>query len=91
MIRSGMPDQGEDVSADWSAPLQDLYRIWRELDAIISRNNESDVVLVDDARLYGRRLSYPTLTEIKEKLLITFPHCSITLHNDIACFLLGRL
>ena len=65
--------------------------IWRELDAIISRNNESDVVLVDDARLYGRRLSYPTLTEIKEKLLITFPHCSITLHNDIACFLLGRL
>ena len=65
--------------------------IWRELDAIISRGNQRDVVLVDDARLYGQRHSYPTLTAIKEKLQAAFPNCSLTLHSDIACFLLGPI
>lgn len=65
--------------------------IWRELDAIIARGNHRDVVLVDDARLYGQRLSYPKLTTISKKLQETFPNCTLTLHNDIACFLLGRL
>lgn len=65
--------------------------IWRELDAIISRGNQRDVVLVDDARLYGQRQTYPTLTAIKEKLQAAFPNCSLTQHNDIACFLLGPL
>ena len=65
--------------------------IWRELDAIISRGDPRDVVLVDDARLYGRRLSYPSLAAIKKKLQAAFPNCSLTVHNDIACFLLGPL
>ena len=65
--------------------------IWRELDAIIIRGNERDIVLVDDARLYGRRVSYPTLKAIEKKLLAAFPNCTMMLHDDIACFLLGRL
>jgi len=65
--------------------------IWSELDAIISRGNQRDIVLVDDARLYGRRLSYPRLATINEKLQGTFPNCTLTLHGDIACFLLGKL
>lgn len=65
--------------------------IWRELNAIISRGNPRDVVLVDDARLYGQRQSYPTLTAINEELQAAFPNCSLTVHNDIACFLLGPL
>lgn len=65
--------------------------IWRELNAIISRADQRDVVLVDDARLYGQRQSYPTLTAIKEELQTAFPNCSFARHNDIACFLLGPL
>jgi hypothetical protein len=65
--------------------------ILRELDAIIARGNHRDVVLVDDARLYGRRHSYPKLTTISKKLQEAFPNCTLTLHTDIACFMLGRL
>lgn len=65
--------------------------IWNELGAIISRGNERDIVLVDDARLYGRRLSYPQLSSIHKKLQGAFPFCTLHLHCDIACFLLGKL
>ena len=58
---------------------------------IISRNNPSDVILVDDARLFGRRSSYPALAEISKKLKVTFANSSLMRHDDIACFLLGQL
>lgn len=64
--------------------------IRHEIDAIISRNNPSDVILVDDARLYGRRSSYPELADIGKKLQTT-ANSTLMRHDDIACFLLGKL
>jgi len=63
--------------------------IWGELAAIIQRGDHRDIVLVDDARLFGRRFSYPPLTSLHQQLQHTFPNVSMRLHGDIACFILS--
>jgi len=62
--------------------------IWHELDAIIDRGNFRDIVLVDDARLFGRRSSYPSLASLNKKLGLVFPGASMEIHGDVACFML---
>lgn len=60
-----------------------------ELDAIIARGSSRDIVLVDDARLFGSRFSYPALASLNEKLKPAFPEVRMQIHGDIACFILG--
>ena len=52
------------MSADWSAPLQDLYRIWRELDAV--RDRAVHVVVVGEAG--------PEREQLLDHLLLDSPH-----------------
>ena len=72
--------------------------LYGELRAIMSRNNEGDVILVDDIRTYrGSRAPetmrgasqhsvvahYPELDEVLQHLCALRPHWIVRLHNDI--------
>jgi len=56
-----------------------------ELDAIIARNNSDDVILIDDARLFGWRSGYPAKRKLRSLVREYFPHHRMEIRTDIIC------
>lgn len=54
-----------------------------ELDAIFARNNPDDIILIDDARLFGWRAAYPSKKTIRELVATRRPGALMKLANDI--------
>jgi hypothetical protein len=55
----------------------------RELDTILRRRHEHDVVLVDDARLLTGSDGYPTLDELRGLVRTTRPELVVDVRDDI--------
>ena len=56
-----------------------------ELNAIIARNNCNDVILIDDARLFGWRSGYPSKRKLRSVVRENFPHHRMDIRADIIC------
>jgi hypothetical protein len=61
----------------WDSPLE------RELEAVLARTQDRDVVLVDDARLLTGEQGYPTLEEIRRVVAERRPDRVVAVHGDI--------
>jgi hypothetical protein len=58
-----------------------------ELRAIGRRNQPGDVVLIDDARLFGVRPGYPSIEELQQFVDQHLPGSKLTIESDIICIL----
>lgn len=54
-----------------------------ELNAIIARGNPADVILIDDARLFGWRSGYPSKQTVKGIVSNKFPSHEFMIRQDI--------
>lgn len=59
--------------------------IERELSAIADRNNPRDVILIDDARLFGRRTGYPPIPQLERFVSERLPAQRLFVEDDIIC------
>lgn len=57
--------------------------ILRELDAVFCGGTPHDVVLIDDARLFGTDGAYPTLAELERRLHAVRPGWIMRIEDDI--------
>ena len=57
--------------------------ILRELDSVFRGGTVHDVVLVDDARLFGTNPAYPTLAEIERRVRMARPDWIVRVEDDI--------
>lgn len=55
----------------------------RELDAILRHPIRDHIVLIDDARCFGRDPDYPTMEQLREFLQRTSPRSQMTIEDDI--------
>lgn len=71
-------------SGDGTALAEDTQcPIIAELAAIAARNHKSDIILIDDARLFGWRVGYPKITRMKDITAKDFPHHVLHIQEDI--------
>ena len=61
--------------------------IIRELSWLAARNQPKDVILIDDARLFGWKSGYPRLRVIREYATRHWPNHSFTIESDVICIL----
>lgn len=57
--------------------------IVRELRIIAARNEPGDVILIDDARLFGWRKSYPRMSFMRKLTSEKFPKHTLSVANDM--------
>lgn len=57
--------------------------ILREIDAVLRAGTADDVVLIDDARLFGTDPAYPTIAEVEKRVRAARPACSVRVEDDI--------
>jgi hypothetical protein len=57
--------------------------IMREISLIAARGDKHDVIMIDDARLFGWRRGYPRLAVIRKFVSEYWPEHSLTIHSDI--------
>jgi hypothetical protein len=53
-----------------------------ELTAILARRNGDDVILIDDARLFGTG-DYPTISAVRAMIRATWPDWNVEVRDDI--------
>jgi hypothetical protein len=54
-----------------------------ELEAIFARNNPDDIILIDDARLFGWRAGYPSKKTLRSRVAASRPGAAMQLVKDI--------
>lgn len=59
--------------------------IQQELALIAARNERGDVILIDDARLFGWRSGYPSLRRIRRFVSERLPRHSLRVESDVIC------
>lgn len=59
--------------------------ILKELLLIAARNNNADVILIDDARLFGWRRGYPSLMRLRKFVAKHLPTYAVTIESDVVC------
>ena len=57
--------------------------ILKELSIIANRGNCGDVILIDDARLFGWRSDYPRLTKIRQFVKTHLPDYKVSVESDL--------
>jgi hypothetical protein len=57
----------------------------KELSLIAARSQAGDVVLIDDARLFGWRPGYPRLGRVRKFAVRHWPGCSFKVESDVIC------
>lgn len=57
--------------------------IVQELTAVLRSGSPDDVILVDDARLFGKNRNYPSIGEIQGLVARERPSCQVTIVDDI--------
>ena len=68
---------GITATADEETPIN------RELDAILRHPIRDHIVLIDDARCFGRDPDYPTIEQLREFLQRKSPRSQMTIEDDI--------
>jgi hypothetical protein len=63
--------------------------VLREIDAVLRAGTPDDVVLIDDARLFGKDPEYPTIAEVEQRVHAVRPGCSVRVEDDIVQILPG--
>jgi len=71
--------RGVTARGDQKAP------ILKELSIIAARGQPDDVILIDDARLFGMRLGYPRLATVRKFAAWEWPSHSFHVESDIIC------
>jgi hypothetical protein len=56
-----------------------------ELSMIANRGQEADVILIDDARLFGWRRGYPSLQTVERFVRDHLPHHQVRVESDVIC------
>jgi len=59
--------------------------IIKELSCLSSRNQSRDMILIDDARLFGWDFGYPKLKVIREYVAKHWPRHAFSVESDIIC------
>ena len=59
--------------------------IVQELSIIAARNDDADVILIDDARLFGWRRGYPRISKIEAVAQDFWPNHRFSVESDIIC------
>jgi hypothetical protein len=54
-----------------------------ELEVALRAGTSEDVILIDDARLFGTDPAYPTVAEVERRVVAARPHYSIRVDDDI--------
>jgi hypothetical protein len=57
--------------------------VLRELDVAFRAGTPRDVILIDDARLFGKDPAYPEVAEVERRVAAARPHCSVRVEDDI--------
>lgn len=57
--------------------------IFEELKAISKANNQKNIILIDDARLFNGTNDYPTIDNLKNFITKYFPHTTFEVRDDI--------
>ena len=73
--------EGTALASDTQCP------ILAELEAIAEHGNRDDVILIDDARLFGWRLGYPKKSTLSSLVKSRFPHHKMQILQDIIAIL----
>jgi len=71
--------QGVTAGAGKAAP------ILKELSCLTSRNPYQDVILIDDARLFGLKSDYPKLDVIRQFAARHWPMRTFSVESDVIC------
>jgi hypothetical protein len=61
--------------------------ILRELSGLASRHRFNDLILIDDARLFGLKSDYPKLEAIRQFASQCWPRHTFAVESDIICIL----
>ena len=61
--------------------------ILAELAAIASHNEPRDVILIDDARLFGWRKGYPSIATVRASAEKYWPHHEFSVESDVICII----
>lgn len=61
--------------------------ILKELATIAARRQPSDVILIDDARLFGLKKAYPKQGVVKEFVARHLPQHSFSIQTDVICIM----
>jgi hypothetical protein len=72
---------GQTAGSDTDPP------IIHELAMIAARNEPGDIVLIDDARLFGWRRGYPRIGTIRNFAAKHWPNHGISIESDVICIL----
>ncbi len=59
--------------------------VLKELSLIAARGQAGDVILIDDARLFGWRRGYPRLARVRSFVTRHWPGCAVTIESDVIC------
>lgn len=70
---------GVTASGDEESP------ILKELLLIAARDNNEDVILIDDARLFGWRRGYPSLRRLRKFVAKHLPTYCVKIESDVVC------
>jgi len=73
--------QGVTAGASEAAP------ILKELSCLAGRHRHKDVILIDDARLFGLKAGYPGLKVIRQFVSTHWPQRAVSVDNDVICIL----
>jgi len=71
--------RGNTAGEDADAP------ILKELSCLTARNQPRDTILIDDARLFGRKSGYPKLEVIRQFAAQHWPEHICALETDVIC------
>lgn len=59
--------------------------IFKELSCLTGRRQGRDVILIDDARLFGFDFGYPSLRKIRKFIALHWPDYQMSVESDIIC------
>jgi hypothetical protein len=59
--------------------------IFKELSCLTGRRSHRDVILIDDARLFGFDFGYPSLRKIRKFIALHWPDYRFSIESDIIC------
>lgn len=62
---------------------EDDSPVLRELATVVARGEAGDVVLIDDARLFGWRKGYPSMAAVRNLVATQWPSHELTVASDI--------
>ncbi|HXC36380.1 MAG TPA: hypothetical protein VNV43_10930 [Candidatus Acidoferrales bacterium] len=59
--------------------------IFKELSCLTGRRQGRDVILIDDARLFGFDFGYPSLRKLRQFIALRWPDYQMNVESDIIC------